>query len=87
MIVIFLSSKGMVGVKIKASIEMIISIIMLIPAGYLLINSSITSLSLLSNPNLNVANELIRLFWGITGTGYFLFYLVKNLITLFLRQF
>ena len=64
--------------KRRAWIEILVSIVMLIPSGYLFADASAMSLDLLSNPNLDIAIELVRLFWGIAGIVYFIWYLYRN---------
>lgn len=71
--------------KLRAWVNIFISIIMLVFSGYLLADSSVLSLALFSNPNLNVAIELIRLFWSVVGLIYFLYYLYENVQTVFFR--
>ena len=63
--------------KSKRLLLIIFNIIMLIFSIILLINASKSSFDLLSNPDLNIATELIRLFWGVVGVIYFLIALLK----------
>lgn len=63
----------------KRLLLIIFNVIMLIFSIYLLINAGKSSFNLISNPDLNIAAELVRLFWGIVGVIYFLIATFKTI--------